>query len=273
MNSKPRRVPEDDVSECSTESHAKLAALHPSSEGEITRLELERQLSVSLSAQTERDHRIAQLSDELAEKSALLEQAETNAAEEKRLARLELREHEDRLLAQTSLVMQKDAQLVDVQTKLRDTEDKLDELLLTFGQQFARYGAKLEAKESELKAVRLRLADPENGPTSLDELVASRDQQIERYEKELASVRAKLESKESELMAVRLRLADAEDGRAKGRVEANKLHTVTAASLVDLNEDRDMCELREDMQVMEAELASKQWNEKGLEAREWSNEG
>jgi hypothetical protein len=81
VNSKPRRVPEDDVSEGSTEYHGKFAAPYSSSEGEVTRLELERQLSVSLAAQTERDQRIAQLTDELALKSALLEQAEANAAE------------------------------------------------------------------------------------------------------------------------------------------------------------------------------------------------
>jgi hypothetical protein len=51
----------------------KFAAPHSPSEGEVTRLELERQLSVSLAAQTERDRRIAQLTDELALKSALLE--------------------------------------------------------------------------------------------------------------------------------------------------------------------------------------------------------
>jgi hypothetical protein len=59
VNSEPRRVPEDDVGEGSTASYAKSASPHSSSEGEVTRLELERQLSVSLSAQTERDQRIA----------------------------------------------------------------------------------------------------------------------------------------------------------------------------------------------------------------------
>jgi hypothetical protein len=102
VNSKPRRVPEDDVSEGSTEYDAKFAAPHSSSEGEVASLEHERimqperQPSVSLTAQSERDQRIAQLTDdsELALKSALLEQVKANAADR---ARLELREHEDRL--------------------------------------------------------------------------------------------------------------------------------------------------------------------------------
>ena len=55
---------------------------HPiSSSGEVSRLELERQLSVLLAAQIERDQRIARLIDKLAQKSTLLEEAEANAAE------------------------------------------------------------------------------------------------------------------------------------------------------------------------------------------------
>jgi hypothetical protein len=166
VNSKPRRVPEDDVSEGSTEYDAKFAAPHSSSEGEVASLEHERimqperQLSVSLTAQSERDQRIAQLTDdsELALKSALLEQVKANAADR---ARLELREHEDRLLAQTSLVKQRDAELVDMQARF-------DELLLSRDQQIGKYErelanvrATLEANESELEAVRLRLTDTE----------------------------------------------------------------------------------------------------------------
>jgi hypothetical protein len=189
-------------------------------------LELERQLSLFLTAQTERDLRIARLTDELALKSALLEQVKANAAER---ARLELREHEDRLLVQTSLVKQRDAELVGMQSKLRNTEAKLDELLPSCHQQIGRYGA------------------------------------------ELANVRAELEAKKSELEAVRLRLTDAEDGWAKSKAKADTSHTVTAASLVDLNEDRDMYDLKEDMQVMEAELTSLRWNEKSIEVMD--NEG
>ena len=150
-----------------------------SAEGGVTRLELERQLSESLAAQTERDHRIAQLTDELALKSALLEQAEANAVEAARHAGSELREHaDDRRLMLTSLVKQRDVELVDIQARLMDVQAKLDELLLLRDQQIGKY---------------------------------------EKYEKELANVHAKLEAKESELEAVRLRLAEAEKGRTKGK--------------------------------------------------------
>ena len=91
---------------------------HPisSSEGEVSRLELERQLSVLLAAQTERDQRIARLADRLAQKSTLLEEAEANAAEATKRAGL----HADRLLMQTSLVEQRDVELVDLQARFNE---------------------------------------------------------------------------------------------------------------------------------------------------------
>ena len=166
MNSKPRRVLEGDVSEGSSEHLAKSAARHSSSEGEVARLELERQLSVSLAAQTERDQRIARLTDELALKSTLLEQSEANAAEPSKLASAGLkllRKNTNRLLTQMSLVKQRDAELVDMQARL-------DELLLSRDQQhereLANVRARLAANESELEAVRLRLTDAEKGWTN-----------------------------------------------------------------------------------------------------------
>jgi hypothetical protein len=155
VNSKPRRVPEDGVSEGSTEYHAEFAAPH-SSEGEVTRLELERQLSISLATQTERDQRIARL-------TALLEHAEANAAEAARRAGPELHQHaDDRRLIRSSLVNQRDVEPLDMQAKV-------DELLLSRDRQHenepADVRAKLEANESELEAVRLRLTDAEKSLT------------------------------------------------------------------------------------------------------------
>ena len=169
VNSKPRRDPEDDVSEGSTGYYAKFAAPH--SFEEVTRLELERRLSLSLAAQTGRDQCITQLTDELALKSALLERAEANAVEAARRAGPEVREHaDDRRLMRLSLVKQRDVELVDMQARLRDMQARLDELLLSRYQQtrkhekeLANMRAKLEAKESELEAVRSQLMDAEKG--------------------------------------------------------------------------------------------------------------
>ena len=168
VNSQPRRFTKDDVSEGPTEQ-AKFAAPHFSSEGGVSKLELERQQSESLAAQAERDQRIARLTDELALKSALLEQAEANAAEAAKHAGLELPSYADRPLMQTSLVEQRDADLVDMQARL-------DELLLSHDRQIGKYEkelanvrAKLEGNESELEALRLRLRDVEKGWTKSKE--------------------------------------------------------------------------------------------------------
>jgi hypothetical protein len=185
-------------------------------------LELERQLSILLAAQTERDQRIARL-------TTLLEQAEGNAAEAAKRAGLELREHADRLLTQTSLVEQRDAELVDLQARLRDMQAKLDEL----------------------------------------PVLLSRDRQ---HEKELANVHAKLEANQSELEAVRLRLADAEKGWTKSEAEADTLRAQTATGSVNRDVDQVTHMLMERMRGIEAQLASRRWNEKSIAEMECSNE-
>jgi hypothetical protein len=164
VNGKPRCVPGDDINEVLTEHCANFAAPHSSSSSEVTRLELERQLSVSLAAQSELDHRIAQLTNELALKSASLEQAEMNAVEAARRVGPELREDaDDRRLMRTSLVEQRDVEPVDMRARLMDIQASLDELLLSHDQRIGQYEkelaiarAKLEAKESGLEPVRLQ---------------------------------------------------------------------------------------------------------------------
>ena len=97
---RPRHVPgEDNKLEGSTKHHAKLVAPDGPSRKETARskdgrlIELERQLSETLIAKSERDRRIAQLADDLAKKSALHEQA----AEERKRARLELRKMQTKI--------------------------------------------------------------------------------------------------------------------------------------------------------------------------------
>ena len=88
----------------------------------------------------------------------------------------------------------------------------LEELVVSHNQQVGQYKkeltnihVKLKAKESELKAVQLRLADAEKRWTSLNESSVSRNRdQVGGYEKELKDVCAKLEAKESELEVVQL---------------------------------------------------------------------
>jgi hypothetical protein len=146
-------------------------------------------------------------------KSALLEQAEANAAEAAKRAGVELREHADRLLTQTSLVKQRDAELVDMQ---------------------------------------------------------ARDH---RHEKELANARSKLEANESELEAVRLRLTDAEKSLTKSKAEADTLRAQIATGSVNRDEDQVTRRLMERVGAIEAEVASKRWNEKRIAEMECQNEG
>ena len=154
---------EDDDSEGSTEHHVRFATPHPFSEGEVAKMDhercmdLERQLLVSLTAQTERDKRIAQLTEELALKNSLLEEAEAKAAETAKRARLDPREDgENRRPMQTGKVKQSDAV---------DTQTKLEGLPLSRDQQIGQYEKKLgdvrAEFEVELEAICSRLTDEE----------------------------------------------------------------------------------------------------------------
>jgi hypothetical protein len=161
-SSRPRRVSEeDDHGKGSTEHHARLVAPNAPSK-EITRLEdrrlieLERQLSETLVAKTERDWRIARLTDELVLKSVLLDQA----AEEKKRAGLELRELRAKL---DELLLSRDHAPEQTQSAFQEVTFRAAEAKEQSRRELTEVHAKLEARESELAAVRLRLADTENG--------------------------------------------------------------------------------------------------------------
>jgi chromosome segregation ATPase len=257
VDDKPRCVPqEDDDSESSTEHLAKLVA-DTSSEKEVVWLEheriieLERQLSAMRAAQTDRDRHIAQLTDQLVQKSALLERAEANAAETKKRAGLAQRE----LQAKSALLEQAEANAAEARKRARleqhELQGKLDELLLSREQA-------LEQAQSASQKDTFRAAEAD-----------------ERSQRELAEVHAKLEARESELAAVRLRLTDAEDGWAKSKADADTLRagTQAAAGLVNMDVDRVMWRLMERVRVVETEVSSLRGNEKSIEAMECRNEG
>jgi chromosome segregation ATPase len=110
-------------------------------------IELERQLSETLVAKTERDRRIAQLTDELAMKSTLLEQA----AEEKKGVQRELQSKLDDLLLSRNQALEQARSALQNATEVNERSQ----------QELAEVHAKLEERESELAAVRLRLTDAE----------------------------------------------------------------------------------------------------------------
>jgi hypothetical protein len=181
---------------------------------------LERKLSAVLATQTERDRRIAQLTDELAQTRTLLKQAEANAVEGKKRAELELRE----------------------------LQAKLDKLVLSCDHA-------LEQAQSALQATS-RTAEAN-----------------EQSQRELAEVRAELEASKSESATVHLRRKDAESGWAKHNAEADTSDANIAANLVNTDEDGVMRRLMERMRAMEGEIASLRGNEKSFEMMEHRNEG
>ncbi|KAF8499855.1 hypothetical protein F5888DRAFT_1888794 [Russula emetica] len=290
---RPSRVPEeDDDGEGSTEHHGKLVVPDAPSGKELARLEdgrlieLERQLSKTLVAKTERDLRISQLTDELALKSALLEQA----AEEKKCARLELcklqAKLDELLLSRDYALEQAEANAEEKKRaglKLRELQAKLDESLLS--RDHALEQAEANAAE-EKKRAGLELRELQ---AKLDELLLSRDhapeqaqsalqkascaaEANEQSQRELTEMRAELEASKSESAAFRLRLADAENGCANSKVDADTYRTQTATGLVNTDEDRVVHRLMERVQAME-EMASRRWNEKSFEMMECRNEG
>jgi hypothetical protein len=260
---RPRGVPEEDNDgEGSTEHHAKLVAPDSPSRTEISWLEdgrlveLERQLSGMVVEKTERNRRIVQLTDELALKSALLEQAESNAAEEKKRAGLELRELQakldESLLSRNHALERAEANAAEAKknagVELRELQAKLDESLLSRDHA-------LEQVQSALQKASCAAEANEQG------------------QRELTEMRAELEASKSESATFRLRLADMENGCGENKLEGDIYRTHTAKGLVNMDEDRVVHRLMERMQAMEAEMASLRWNEKSFEMMECRNEG
>ena len=299
MNVKTRHVlEEDDDSEGSTEHHGMIVMADACSEKGVSQLEhervtdLERPLSKTHAAQTGRDREIAQLIEQLAQKSALLEQAEANAAqvaESKKRAGRELHELQTKL---DEMVLSRDKALEQIQSALRKATSRAAEANERSKRELAEVHAKLEAREYELAAVRSRLTDTENGwaktkaesaQSALQKATSRADEANERsqcaceqigdYETKLAEVRAELEEKKLELEVVRLQLTDANDGWSKSNAKAEKLCAQKTAGPANSNEDGVTGGIMERMRAMEAQIASLRWSEKSFEMMECRNEG
>ena len=295
MNVKARHVlEEDDDSEGSTEHHGMIVMGDACSEKEISQLEhehitdLERPLSKTHAAQTGWEREIAQLTEQLAQKSALLEQVEANAAqvaESKKRAGRELHELQAKL---DESVLSRDKALEQIHSALRKATSHAAEAKEQHRRELAEVHAKLEARESELAAVRLRLTDAEDGwakskaesaqkATSRAAEANERSQcaceQIGEYETKLAEVRAEVEEKKSELEVVRLQLMDARDDWSKSNAKAEKSGAQNTAGPANANEDGVTGGIMERMRAMEAQIASLRWSEKSFEMVECRNEG
>jgi DNA repair exonuclease SbcCD ATPase subunit len=192
--------------------------------------DLGRQLSETLA---ERDRHIAQLTNQLAQKGALLERAEANAAEAKKHAGLELLELQAKL---NELMLSRDEHLRTLEQAQSALQKATSRAANTDGPsqpacehetELAEVRAELERKNSELEAVRLRVTDAEN--------------RCAKSKAEADSLRAQT---------------------AAG-----------AAGLVNTDVDQVIHRLMERMRAIEVEMASRRWNEKSIESMECRNEG
>ncbi|KAI0325880.1 hypothetical protein GY45DRAFT_1374374 [Cubamyces sp. BRFM 1775] len=222
---------------------AKVAALEASAESEVVRLEreraadLERQLAAALSGQAECDRKIKELNDSLSLQTTLLEQAEARAddaskradtlaqshernAEEQTLLRernavLEtmLREQSEKLLEQTSIAEQHEADYVKAQAQL-------DELMHSHDQ----HVRALEQMRTALAATTAR-ADDVNAKYG-----RARDQ-IAQLEADIVELRGDLEVRNTGIENTRIRLADVENSWAQSREEADAFRATTTGNL------------------------------------------
>ncbi|KAF9244530.1 hypothetical protein BU15DRAFT_85909 [Melanogaster broomeanus] len=256
---------------------AKLTAYEANTPSEVARAEreriaeLERHLATLLSEQTTARRKVDELSDSLSLQTTLLEQAEARATDaNKRADALEeshdrnvrghselqtrhavveaaLRDHADRLLAQTSLFEQKDAEHVQAKSQLQKLTQLHDQHIRALDQ--AR--AALEAQAS-----RSGEADVTNQRAR---------EQVSQLEADLGELRGELEARTSEVESLRIRLAEVENSWAKSREEADAFRALTTGSLGELldshrdlkaDEDRHARSYGEKVEAMEMEAVA-----------------
>ncbi|KAI0830545.1 hypothetical protein BC628DRAFT_1336597 [Trametes gibbosa] len=256
---------------------AKLAALESSSDNELVKVEreriadLERQLSAALSGHADRDRKIKELNESLSLQTTLLEQAEARADDASKRAdtlahsherdnedqitlrgrnaflETQLREQSEKLLEQTSVAEQREADYIKAQTQLDD--------LLHSDDQHVRA---LEQTRAALAAVSARAEE-------VDAQYGRARDQITQLEADVAELRGELEARTTEVENARLRLLDVENSWAKSREEADAFRAVTTGSLGKLldshhelraDEDRLTRGHQEKLDALQAEIAS-----------------
>jgi hypothetical protein len=220
-------------------------------------IELERQLPVSerLVAKTEGDQRIAQLTDELTLKSALLEQAEANAAEEKKRAGLELRELkaklDELLLSRDHALEQAEANAAETKERagleLRELQAKLDESLLSRDHALEQ----AEANAAEAK----KRAGPElrELQAKLDKLLLSRDHALEQAEANAAEEKRRAGQELHELHA---KLDESLLSRDHALEQAQSaLQKASCTAEANKQSQRELTEIRAQLEASKSESA------------------
>ena len=256
---------------------AKLTAYEAGIHSDVARAErervaeLERHLATLMSEQTTMRRKVDELTDSLSLQTTLLEQAETRAADaNKRADALEesrdrnlralselqasyiatetaVRDHADRVLTQSSLLEQNEAEH-------KQAKNQIQELILLRDQHIRA----LDQARTALQA-----------QTSRSEEVDAAHQrargQVSQLEVELAELRGELEARTSEVESLRTRLAEVENSWAKSREEADAFRALTTGSLGELldshrdlraDEDRHARAHAEKVEAMEMEAES-----------------
>lgn len=256
---------------------AKLTAYEARTHSDVGRVEreriaeLERHLATLTSEQTATRRKVDELNDSLSLQTTLLEQAETRAADaNKRADTLEefrdrnvrayselqtsyivmeaaVRDHADRLLSQTSLLEQKDAESKQISSQVQELSLLRDQHIRALDQ--ARTALQTQTSRSE----------------EVDTANQRARAQVSQLEVELAELRGELEARTSEVESLRIRLAEVENLWAKSREEADAFRALTTGSLGELldshrdlrvDEDRHTRAHAEKVEAMEMEAVS-----------------
>lgn len=232
---------------------AKLAALEGSSDRDLSRLEreriatLERQLSNATAAQAERDRRIKELEDSLALQTTLLEQAEARSEDSAKRA--------DMLAESHAKALQEHHTLVERCTMMEVASREQADQLLAHKSQVEQVEADYLAAQSQLEELmRTReqhvraLEQAQNAVNASTSRANELETQYERTrerltqaETELIELRGDLEARTTEVEAVRSRLVDVENSWTKSREEADAFRALTTGGLGKLlDSHRDM---------------------------------
>jgi chromosome segregation ATPase len=158
-----------------------------------------------------------------------------------------LRDHTDRLLSQTSVLEQKEAEEINVRAQVDELTHCRDQHVRALDQaRVALQAASSRAEEVDVQYQRAR-------------------EQISQLEADLAELRGELEARTSEAESARARLTDVENSWAKSREEADAFRALTTGGLGELldshrdlktDEDRLARGHAEKVQAIETETSS-----------------
>lgn len=252
---------------------AKLAALENNNESDVSRLDrerandLERHISALMGERWAQDRRLNELNDSLALQTTLYEQAEARAIDAtKRAEQMEeniqrqtdlqakvdelgsqLRDHKERLISQTSLLEQREAEEITLRSQLEDLVMLKD-----------RHVRALEQTQTALQAASNRAEEVDNKYQRARERIGD-------LENDIVDLRSDIEARTAEIEYTRNQLNDVENAWAKSREEADAFRSLTTRSLGELldshrdlkaDEDRLTRGHQEKVQALESEIES-----------------